>query len=112
MSTPKTTPQASITIDDTTNDSVTILHQSGDTLAENDTRIVVYDEESDTTYTFDAGSTTVQAAIPGPDFETGERATINIGTNDALTDDGTVEVRVIDSSSGGTISQPSATVTY
>jgi len=113
ISTPQPTPQASITIDEVNSTEVTLLHQSGDSLVANDTRIVIEDSDGTIlTSTLDTITDTNSSLSVSPMFSSNEEfvsgTTVKIGNFTSL--DGTVTVRIVDIPSGGTVSSPSAEV--
>lgn len=113
ISTPQPTPQASVTISSMSTDaggnlSVTILHQSGDSLNVSDTKVVVTNLANGSQVTTTLDNTNAVDST-GAEFSTGERVTIDtqpLGPLQPATGDN-IEVRLVDIPSGGTISQPS-----
>ncbi|OKY78688.1 MAG: Pilin/Flagellin PilA family [Candidatus Methanohalarchaeum thermophilum] len=117
IQTPQATPTASITIDDFTtgngNDGeITLLHQSGDALVLNDTEIVVYNSTDGDQMLSKNLDTLVNDGETAGDlggdgsWDTGERLVLE---NLNITAGKDYEVRIIDTSSGGTISAPTGT---
>ncbi|OKY78686.1 MAG: Pilin/Flagellin, PilA family [Candidatus Methanohalarchaeum thermophilum] len=113
IQTPQATPVASMTIDDISNSSsnvsVTVLHQSGDSLNVSDIKVVIT-EKGNTTNT--ATNTSIQTT--GSDtgtWSTGERITFycNNDNNVDYIKGSDYEVRIVHTPSGGTISAPTAT---
>ncbi|PTD94153.1 type IV pilin [archaeon SCG-AAA382B04] len=104
IQTPQATPTASITIDSMSTTSpddnltVTILHQSGDTLNASDTKVVITNLGTD-------DSTEVTLFSITDDFKTGERVPIDTGGDVTATSGDEIEVRIVDTPSGGTVSQ-------
>ncbi|WGI17678.1 type IV pilin N-terminal domain-containing protein [Methanonatronarchaeum sp. AMET-Sl] len=111
---PEPTPQAATTIDDATWDGdtleLTLLHQSGASLAADDTKVIVtaWNDEEDSPFTAERLLSDLEDEFnAGDSWSTGERITLSIEDDDwDLDDDGPnqVEVRLIDVPSEGTIS--------
>ncbi|OKY78286.1 MAG: Pilin/Flagellin, PilA family [Candidatus Methanohalarchaeum thermophilum] len=126
IQTPQATPTASITIDDISmdvqgdNDTITLLHQSGEPLLINDTDVTIYNQGNNSQvatfslYNLSSSDGGNASALDDGEFSTGERITISSADIDdfgegAIESGDTIEVRIIDSASGGTISAPTAT---
>ncbi|OKY78673.1 MAG: Pilin/Flagellin PilA family [Candidatus Methanohalarchaeum thermophilum] len=120
IQTPQATPTASITISNIVpenknehNGTVTLLHQGGDDLNTSNTKVIITDLEDGDTWTFNqlqdlnkdgvfsAGERIKYGVLPLNDFA--DSKTINNGDG-GITEGHKIEVRVIDSVSGGVIS--------
>jgi len=132
ISTPQPTPQASIGIDEARTDHITLLHQSGDKLNQNETRVVVAGtftglNASDSNQTIQQEITFQLSELTDSNWVSGtsigiQNSTLGLTANDfnningtnysgaIFTSGSTVTVRVVDEPSGGTVSSPSATV--
>ncbi|PTD94154.1 hypothetical protein C9439_03660 [archaeon SCG-AAA382B04] len=109
IQTPQATPTASITISELNNGTgeMTLLHQSGDDLNVSDIDLVITDlGATSNTATLDLGPN----SDIGSTWTTGERVTINSSEfGHGFTTGNDFEARIVDTPSGGTISQPTAT---